>query len=541
MSPLPDDPYRRFQELQNYIGWTEHDVRRVYAIGELCEPFLPALVDDFYATIEHHPDAARVITGGTQQVERLKTTLLNWLRELFQGDYGRDYASRHWKAGYRHVEIKLNQVYANAALSRLRGGLLKIIEEHWEGDSPELIATLNSLNALLDLDLALIQDAYETEYTSRLMQSERLTRLAEHRRVTEALHRSEAALGALLAAAPCMILILRQDYTIQYFSPFAERLSGYSAAEVLGREYDSIFASEPETKAAIDRELQLAFSGIPTHGFETPIQCKDGAHLCMVWNAQQLENYQGSPAVLAVGQDITMLKQAQEKSLHSERLAAIGQMMTGLAHESRNALQRSQACLEMLALEVRDRTAALDLVARIQKAQDHLHHLYEEVRGYAAPIRFHYGLCDLGEILRETWEHLALQRQGRDVSFHVEDSGIILKSMADRHALEQVFRNILENSLAACRDPVRIQVRCTSCQWEGQPALRISIQDNGPGLTADQRDKIFEPFYTTKTHGTGLGMAIVKRIIDGHSGQIAVGADCARGAEIVITIPRGNI
>ena len=93
-----------------------------------------------------------------------------------------------------------------------------------------------------------------------------------------------------------------------------------------------------------------------------------------------------SPASRAP-RDVTELKKAQELALRSERLAAIGQMMTGLAHESGNALARSQSCLEMLAWEVEDRPEALELIDRIQKAQDHLQQLYEEVRSYAAPLR----------------------------------------------------------------------------------------------------------------------------------------------------------
>lgn len=173
------DPYHRFQELQQYVGWTEEDARRLNAIGTLLEPDLPPLIDDFYAEIERHPEAQRVITGGRTQIGRLKTTLLTWLRGLFCGSYDRDYAVRRWQAGYRHVEIGLNQVYANAALSRLRVGLVRALEERWQGDAHGLTETRRSLDMLLDLDLALIQDAYETEYTSRLSQSERLAAIGQ--------------------------------------------------------------------------------------------------------------------------------------------------------------------------------------------------------------------------------------------------------------------------------------------------------------------------------------------------------------------------
>jgi signal transduction histidine kinase len=232
------------------------------------------------------------------------------------------------------------------------------------------------------------------------------------------------------------------------------------------------------------------------------------------------------------------LRQAQEQALQSARLAAIGQMMTGLAHESGNALARSQACLEMLALEVQDRPEALDLIRRIQKAQDHLRQLYEEVRGYAAPLRLEREVWDVSAAWRQAWANLAVQRQGRDAELHEETAGVDLQCPFDHFRLEQVFRNMFENSLAACRGPARITVACSAAELGDRPALQIAVRDNGPGLTAEQRQRIFEPFFTTKTKGTGLGMAIAKRIIDAHGGQIDVGNGGGPGAEILILLPR---
>jgi signal transduction histidine kinase len=234
----------------------------------------------------------------------------------------------------------------------------------------------------------------------------------------------------------------------------------------------------------------------------------------------------------------SQLKHAQEQALQSARLAAIGQMMTGLAHESGNALARSQACLEMLALEVQDRPEALDLIGRIQKAQDHLRQLYEEVRGYAAPLRLERDDWDVGAIWRQAWANLALQRQGRDAELREDTAGVDLRCPVDHFRLEQVFRNLFDNSLAACRGPVRLTVACADAELGGRPALRIAVRDNGPGLTPEQRQRIFDPFFTTKTKGTGLGMAIAKRIVDAHGGQIRVGNDAAPGAEILLTLPR---
>ncbi len=176
----PEEFYRRYQELQQYVGWTEADARRVRSVAGLLEPYLRPLIDDFYAEIDRHPDARQVITGGAQQVERLKGTLRAWLRDLLTGPYDPAYVARRWRVGWRHVEIGLDQVYTNVALSRLRRGLLHALEESWQGNDPhDGLAIRRSLNTLLDLDLAIIEDAYQTEYLARQQRSERLAAIGQ--------------------------------------------------------------------------------------------------------------------------------------------------------------------------------------------------------------------------------------------------------------------------------------------------------------------------------------------------------------------------
>lgn len=97
---------------------------------------------------------------------------------------------------------------------------------------------------------------------------------------------------------------------------------------------------------------------------------------------------------------------------------------------------------------------------------------------------------------------------------------------------------MLENALAAAADPVRVVVGCTGAELAGREALRVAVRDNGPGFAGLDRQKVFEPFVTTKVHGTGLGLAICKRIVEAHGGEIAVGNGHDPGAEVLVTLPR---
>ena len=171
--------YQLYQELQSYIGWTDDDARRVAALADLIEPHVVELIDDFYEEIARHPNAQKVITGGAEQVERLKGTLRAWLRDLVSGNYDLNYVRRRWRVGLRHVEIGLAQVYTNAALSRLRRGIILALERAWMGNPRELLAVRMSLNMLLDLDLAIIEDAYQTEFSLRQQRSERLIAIGQ--------------------------------------------------------------------------------------------------------------------------------------------------------------------------------------------------------------------------------------------------------------------------------------------------------------------------------------------------------------------------
>lgn len=513
--------YRKYAELQEYVGWSDADVVRITNAGKYVGAYFRDLVEDFYAEIDRHPEVSRVITEGGFDVGRLKQLLRDWLRQLFEGRYDESYVAHRMRVGQRHVEIGLDQVHVSAALARLQDGMIRILGDAWQGNRRELLLTIQSLCKLISLDQAIIEDAYGAAFVSREKRAERA--------------RSEDTFRNLVEAAGCIIMIVRSDRSIAYFSPFAEQVTGYGEADILDRDCLERLVPEDEhdlAASALDRVLEL---GAVSH-FQSRIMCSGGSCRSVIWNARRLDHYEQSPVVLAVGHDITPLKQAQSKALESERLAIIGRMSTGLAHESRNALQRIQAYAEMLELEVDDNAEAAHLVHGILNAQEHVNQLLEEVRGYAAPIRLDRVPVRISSVWREAWSSLDTERKDRQAVL-CEDARLEeTRCQIDPFRMRQVFRNLLQNALDACEDPVRIVVTCRKIRRANRDLLRVSVRDNGPGLNSEQRQRIFEPFYTTKSKGTGLGMAIAQRAAEAHGGTLEVG-DWDHGGEIVLTLP----
>jgi signal transduction histidine kinase len=173
----------------------------------------------------------------------------------------------------------------------------------------------------------------------------------------------------------------------------------------------------------------------------------------------------------------------------------------------------------------------------MQKAQDDLRRLFEDVRSYAAELRFQPVVCDLRDCWREAWTDLAAA-PGRQAAELYEDVGVNVPfCYADPFYLRQVFRNLLENALASGADPVRVVVRVRPATLDGRPAVVVAVRDNGPGFPAADRHRLFEPFYTTKLRGTGLGLGICKRIVEAHGGRIETGGRPGEGAEVCVTLP----
>lgn len=363
-----------------------------------------------------------------------------------------------------------------------------------------------------------------------------LRRIAEQRKLARAKARSERAFRNLVETAPCAIVILRADGTTVYFSSFTEKLTGLAWQNVLGKNFFEI-ALPPQERAEFSEKIKQILTVDAVKDFSGTLLSLDGRHKQILWKLEFLEDFEDAPAVLAFGQDLTDYQSAMERLVQSERLAAIGEAMTGLVHESRNALARSQANLRRLARRLQGEQELLELIAQAQRAQEDISRQFEEVRAYAAPLKLNRAVASLRELFEEAWDQISAERELRDAELTIRSSEINAKCGGDRFLLVNAIRNIFENSLAATDGTVRIQVDFANTDLDNRSAVEVSIRDHGPGLSPEAAERALDAFYTTKTRGTGLGLAIVKRIIESHGGRIALAnADVSSGTGTIVSL-----
>ncbi len=368
----------------------------------------------------------------------------------------------------------------------------------------------------------------------------RLCKLIEHRQLSRQLQVEHEFADKVLRTAEAIVLVLDTQGRVQRFNSYLTKLTGWELSDLEGKNWIDYLVPESHRPATWDVFSQTS-KGVETRGVVNPVRCRNGQMREIRWSNALLQNHVGQPeSILAIGMDVTDFMETQKRMLRAERLATIGQMMAALAHESRNALQRIQASADLLELEVEDNVQAASDVSTIRRAANDLNVLLEEVRSFAAPIHLRKENVLVQQAISQAWHSLQESLKDREVELEVHPERGTPVAL-DLLRMEQVFRNLFENSLAATPDPVKIRV----CIERAEDQLTIVCSDNGPGLNAEQKQNVFEAFYTTNDRGTGLGMAIVQRIIEAHGGLIDVDSSPSPGAHFRITVPvipqaRGN-
>lgn len=229
------------------------------------------------------------------------------------------------------------------------------------------------------------------------------------------------------------------------------------------------------------------------------------------------------------------LRDARERLVHGERLAAIGEMAANLAHELKNPLITIGGFAGRLLKGLQGESKEHQYADTIVKEVGRLEKMIADILAFSSRPTICFSVCDLGEILRDCIESCATTLEDHGIILNVAISHGTWPILGEPHQLKQVFLNLILNACDAMTEGGRLTISVCKANSENNSVI-TSIQDNGSGIAPDILSNIFNPFFTTKRHGTGLGLPIAKRIVLNHFGTIE--ADNAEpGAVFRVMLP----
>jgi signal transduction histidine kinase len=223
----------------------------------------------------------------------------------------------------------------------------------------------------------------------------------------------------------------------------------------------------------------------------------------------------------------------------ARNLAALGQMAGTVAHELRNPLGAIQGFATLLERDLAGQEGPLRQVDRILRGVESADRIVGDLLEYCRPLHLRLEPIPLAELLQESLSNLRATSRWSDgirPDLHVEPD--LPSCLGDRRHLHQVLENLYGNAIDAMQGNGTIAIRARGCGPAGRPdRLRIVVRDSGCGLTAEEVAQVFAPFYTTKPGGTGLGLALVRRITEAHGGRVHVVSAPGRGTSVVLDLP----
>lgn len=230
------------------------------------------------------------------------------------------------------------------------------------------------------------------------------------------------------------------------------------------------------------------------------------------------------------------LRDARERLLHGERLAAIGEMAANLAHELKNPLITiggfAGRLLKLLPEDTREHRYADTIVSESTR----LEKMLAEILAFSRKPTICFAVCDLEEIIQDCLASCVTTFEDQNIRVLFSATGRPWIVSGDMHQLRQVFLNLILNASDAMQEGGDLSLNLSNTSFAGKPAVVITIKDSGGGIPKEMLPQIFNPFFTTKHHGTGLGLAIVNRIILNHFGAIEA-HNSEKGAIFAITLP----
>ena len=323
---------------------------------------------------------------------------------------------------------------------------------------------------------------------------------------------------------------------ITFFNVAAERISGVPHDKAQGRHLGEVM---PQLVEAVDKEgkgekwerhIEIR---LDTNGQEARYAAISFSDLIGPENRRD-----GSIVII---EEITERRRLEELAQRNQRLAAIGELAAGMAHEIRNPLASISGSVQMLSGEFSAEDDNQKLMEIILREIDRLNSLISDFLSFARPKPLNVGMVNLQEILEDITELIVSNIRYQDVRIRVEFQPKLPELVADAAQVRQMLWNILNNAAEAAARTIKPVVwvkiyKNPTSNGEGESIVH-EIRDNGPGMEKEVLERIFDPFFTTKNKGTGLGMSIVYQIVQAHKGKIDVYSRMGEGTVFLVTLP----
>src|SRR2546425_373591 len=358
--------------------------------------------------------------------------------------------------------------------------------------------------------------------------------IAEEKGAQDPLARSEARYRNLFESASDAIVTLDANGRFTTFNHAAENISGSPRQELVGQWFAPLVPDDELPKALM--HFQKALAG-ETGLFETTFIRKDGEYrtIQVTYSTPQKDE-----EVLCVIRDVTDQKMLQEQLIQSEKMSAIGQLVSGVAHETSCPIAGISAFAQLLLTEKRfppdQRTAAEMIYAEARRAS----RIVQNLLTFARQHKPERTPTSVNQVLDDTLELRGYELRVRGIEVVRDYDEQVPETLADAHQLQQVFLNLITNAEQAMeKSPRESQRLIVHTRCAAEAAIRIEIEDTGPGIPPNLLERIFNPFFTTKPtgSGTGLGLSISLCIVREHEGRISAENAPQGGARLVIELP----
>jgi PAS domain S-box-containing protein len=323
------------------------------------------------------------------------------------------------------------------------------------------------------------------------------------------------------------ILLVAPNLTVSGMNPAAEWMLGYADWEVKGQPVENILIGPERLLPA----LETACQGIPTHNMgNVSLHRRNGqsfpAHIQIIPVQSEGETL----AITIFFSDVSENVENRNRTQQLEQRAVLGEVTAVFAHEVRNPINNISTGLQLLSVKLPEGDPNQDNIARLLNDCQRLNHLMEGVLNFSRQVEHKFEAVDMEALLRRLLDRWRPRMTRVNVTAFFQIEPNTPNVLGDPRSLEQVFTNLVSNAVEAMSatgdegvSGGTLAVRVAPVlHLPGHPQVEISVSDTGPGIPDEIRERIFEPFVTTKPQGTGLGLPITKRIVTAHHGSISV-------------------